>query len=170
MSVLQNVRLNRFKILTVNSKKKKRKIESNDYNRTSYESHFETISWKIAKRIVNKKTHVLQLPINTDSYFSQFDSEIAILSRNSTREKFHLEFFPRIHGYCTSISHYTKKKKYIYIHTLLDEEYTAKNTGSRGNEFLTVGSRRRQKTTTAIPAAHWLEWSWPSEAPTGCLI
>lgn len=116
MSVLQNVRLNRFKILTVNSKKKKkRKIESNDYNRTSY---FETISWKIANRIVNKKTHVLQLPINTDSYFSQFDSEIAILSRNSTREKFHLEFFPRIHGYCTSISHYTKKKKiYIYTHT-----------------------------------------------------
>lgn len=95
-------------------KKKKRKIESNDYNRTSY---FETISWKIAKRIVNKKTHVLQLPINTDSYFSQFDSEIAILSRNSTREKFHLEFFPRIHGYCTSISHYTKKKNiYIYTH------------------------------------------------------
>lgn len=95
-------------------KKKKRKIESNDYNRTSY---FETISWKIANRIVNKKTHVLQLPINTDSYFSQFDSEIAILSRNSTREKFHLEFFPRIHGYCTSISHYTKKKNiYIYTH------------------------------------------------------
>lgn len=95
-------------------KKKKRKIESNDYNRTSY---FETISWKIANSIVNKKTHVLQLPINTDSYFSQFDSEIAILSRNSTREKFHLEFFPRIHGYCTSISHYTKKKNiYIYTH------------------------------------------------------
>lgn len=95
-------------------KKKKRKIESNDYNRTSY---FETISWKIANSIVNKKTHVLQLPINTDSYFSQFDSEIAILSRNSIREKFHLEFFPRIHGYCTSISHYTKKKNiYIYTH------------------------------------------------------
>lgn len=169
--LFSKIRLNRFKILSVNSKKKEKKKEkSKATNRTSYESHFETISWKIANHIVNKKrTYFIPLILTFRNSFQKLRFCHGIpFERNST-SNFFLEYISN-HG-IARVYHITLKNKKIYVYIPLDKNIRQRirDRGTRGNEFLIVGSRR-QKTTAAIPAAHWLEWSWPSEAPTGCLI